>query len=80
MLGRYRRVSVRGSVVFLVVLVAILAGAIEVHAQIPWERAALNLEATFTESGQVLSKFCVHKSEGCFDRQRGGGDARRFAP
>ena len=48
MLGRYRRVSVRGSVVLLVVLVAILAGAIAVHAQSPWERAALNLEATFT--------------------------------
>ena len=48
MLRRYRRVSLRGSVVFLVVLVAVVVGTTGVHAQSPWERAALNLEATFT--------------------------------
>jgi type IV secretory pathway VirB2 component (pilin) len=48
MLGRYRRMSVRGSVAFLSVVVAIFTGTIAVHAQSPWERAALNLEATFT--------------------------------
>jgi type IV secretory pathway VirB2 component (pilin) len=48
MLPRNRRVSVCGPVVFRVALVAILAGTIAVHAQSPWERAALNLEATFT--------------------------------
>jgi type IV secretory pathway VirB2 component (pilin) len=31
-----------------VVLVATFAGTIALHAQSPWERAALNLEATFT--------------------------------
>jgi len=48
MLRRYLRIPVRGSVVFLVVLVAMFAGTIALHAQSPWERAALNLEATFT--------------------------------
>jgi type IV secretory pathway VirB2 component (pilin) len=48
MLRRCRRLSVRGPVVFLAVLVAMFAGTIALHAQSPWERAALNLEATFT--------------------------------
>jgi type IV secretory pathway VirB2 component (pilin) len=48
MLRRYRRLSLRGSVVFLAVFVALMAATIVVHAQSPWERAALNLEATFT--------------------------------
>ena len=48
MLRRYRRLSLRGSVVFLVVIVAVITATIAVHAQSPWERAALNLEATFT--------------------------------
>ena len=48
MLRRYRRLSLRGSVVFLAVFVAFMAATIVVHAQSPWERAALNLEATFT--------------------------------
>lgn len=48
MLRRYQQIFVRGSVVFLVVLIAMFAGAIALHAQSPWERAALNLEATFT--------------------------------
>ena len=48
MLRRYRRVSVRGSVVLLVMLVTMFAGTIALDAQSPWERAALNLEATFT--------------------------------
>lgn len=48
MLRRCRWVSIRGSVVVLVALVAIVVTAATVHAQSPWERAALNLEATFT--------------------------------
>ncbi len=48
MLRRYRRLSLRGSVVFLAVLAAVTAATTVVHAQRPWERAALNLEATFT--------------------------------
>jgi type IV secretory pathway VirB2 component (pilin) len=48
MLRRCRWVSIRGSVVFLVALVAIIVTTTAVHAQSPWERAALNLEATFT--------------------------------
>jgi type IV secretory pathway VirB2 component (pilin) len=48
MLRRYRRLFLRGSVVFLAVLVAVMTVTIVVHAQSPWERAALNLEATFT--------------------------------
>jgi type IV secretory pathway VirB2 component (pilin) len=48
MLRRYHRMSARRIAVFFVVLVAIFAGAIALHAQSPWERAALNLEATFT--------------------------------
>jgi type IV secretory pathway VirB2 component (pilin) len=48
MLRRYRRLTLRGSVVFLAVLVALMAATIVVNAQSPWERAALNLEATFT--------------------------------
>ena len=48
MLRRYRRLSLRGSVVFLIVVVAVMTATIAVHAQSPWERAALNLEATFT--------------------------------
>jgi type IV secretory pathway VirB2 component (pilin) len=45
---RCQQISVRGSVVFLMVLVAMFAGTVALHAQSPWERAALNLEATFT--------------------------------
>jgi type IV secretory pathway VirB2 component (pilin) len=45
---RYQQIFVRGSVVSLVVLGAIFAGTIALRAQSPWERAALNLEATFT--------------------------------
>jgi type IV secretory pathway VirB2 component (pilin) len=48
MLRRCQQISVRGSVVFVVMLVAMFAGTIALHAQSPWERAALNLEATFT--------------------------------
>lgn len=48
MLRRYRRLSLRGSVVLLIVLVAVMTATTAVHAQSPWERAALNLEATFT--------------------------------
>jgi type IV secretory pathway VirB2 component (pilin) len=48
MLRRCQQISVRCSVLFLVVLVAMFAGTIALHAQSPWERAALNLEATFT--------------------------------
>lgn len=48
MMRRCRWVSIRGSVVFLVVLVAVIVTTPTVHAQSPWERAALNLEATFT--------------------------------
>ena len=48
MLRRCQRISVRVSVFVVVVLIAIVAGTIAVHAQSPWERAALNLEATFT--------------------------------
>lgn len=48
MLRPYHRISARRAVIFLVVLVAAFAGAIGLHAQSPWERAALNLEATFT--------------------------------
>jgi type IV secretory pathway VirB2 component (pilin) len=48
MLRRCRRISVRGSVRVVAVFVAIVIGTIAVHAQSPWERAALNLEATFT--------------------------------
>jgi len=48
MLWRYHRMSARRTAVFFVVFVAIFAGAIALHAQSPWERAALNLEATFT--------------------------------
>jgi type IV secretory pathway VirB2 component (pilin) len=40
--------SARSASVFFVALVVIFAGAIGLHAQSPWERAALNLEATFT--------------------------------
>ena len=48
MLRRCRSVSIRGSVVFIVAVVAVIVTATTVHAQSPWERAALNLEATFT--------------------------------
>lgn len=48
MLRRYHRMSARRTSVFFVLLVVIFAGAIALHAQSPWERAALNLEATFT--------------------------------
>jgi len=48
MLRRYHRISARRAVILVVVLVAVFAGAIGLHAQSPWERAALNLEATFT--------------------------------
>ena len=48
MLRRYHGISVRCAVILSFVLVAVFAGAIALHAQSPWERAALNLEATFT--------------------------------
>ena len=48
MLRPNHRICARRAVIFLVVLVAMFAGAIGVHAQSPWQRAALNLEATFT--------------------------------
>lgn len=48
MLRRCRWICIRGSVVLLVALVAVIVTATAVHAQSPWERAALNLEATFT--------------------------------
>jgi type IV secretory pathway VirB2 component (pilin) len=48
MLRRYHRISSRHLVVSFLVLVAVFAPAIGLHAQSPWERAALNLEATFT--------------------------------
>src|SRR5215813_12854153 len=48
MLRRCQQIFVRSSVVFLFVLIAMFAGTFALHAQSPWERAALNLEATFT--------------------------------
>ena len=48
MLRRYHRISSRHLVVSFLVLVAVFAAAIGLQAQSPWERAALNLEATFT--------------------------------
>ena len=42
------RVAVRRAVIHVVALFAVIAIPIGLHAQSPWERAALNLEATFT--------------------------------
>lgn len=41
-------VTVRRAVTHVIVLLAVIATPIGLHAQSPWERAALNLEATFT--------------------------------
>src|SRR5262249_11007316 len=48
MSGFFRRLGERPPAQFLTLLLVLVSSSIVVHAQSPWERAALNLEATFT--------------------------------
>ena len=48
MSGLFPRVAHRRPPSSLLALLVLLSSSIALHAQSPWERAALNLEATFT--------------------------------